>query len=158
MGLKLLVSRLCLLLLLGLVLMVASFQIPPGLTPSRWFTIQHISNTTTIQCNAAMLGVNNYTGRCKDLNTFLHTGFTNIVNVCYNRNTTCKNGRRNCHDSRSKVSITDCNLTSPSANYRQCRYQRTRARKFYRIACNNKTPRDNPNYPVVPVHLDGTFI
>ncbi|XP_021485936.1 eosinophil cationic protein-like [Meriones unguiculatus] len=157
MGLKLLESQLCLLLLLGLLLMVASFQIPPGLTPSEWFEIQHIRNSAPMQCNAAMLGVNRYTRRCKDINTFLHTRFANVVNECYNRNTNCRNGRTNCHDSSSQVSITYCNLTTPSANYKQCRYQTTHEMKSYTVACDNRTPQDKLTYPVVPVHLDGIF-
>ncbi|OBS79718.1 hypothetical protein A6R68_22080, partial [Neotoma lepida] len=54
MGVKLLESRLCLLLLLGLVIVVASFQIPPNLTPSQWFEIQHINNRPNLRCTAAM--------------------------------------------------------------------------------------------------------
>nr|AAF67691.1 eosinophil-associated ribonuclease 34 precursor [Meriones unguiculatus] len=157
MGPKLLESRLCFLLLLGLVLMVPSFQAPPGLTRSQWFEIQHIRNSTTIRCNAAMLGVNNYTGRCKGKNTFLHTTFADVVDVCYNTNTTCRNGRTNCHNSSSPVSITYCNITSHSTNYTLCKYQTTLDTKSYTVACENRTQQDNTTYPVVPVHLDGTF-
>ncbi|XP_021494681.1 eosinophil cationic protein [Meriones unguiculatus] len=157
MGLKLLESQLCFLLLLGLLLKVPSFQVPPGLTPSRWFIIQHIRNSTTIQCNAAMLGVNRYTRRCKDINTFLHTRFANVVKECYNRDTNCKNERTICHDSSSQVSITYCNLTTPSANYIKCRYQTTHDVKSYTVACDSRTPQDKLTYPVVVVHLDGIF-
>ncbi|ERE89555.1 eosinophil-associated ribonuclease 15 precursor [Cricetulus griseus] len=100
MGVKLLESRLCLLLLLGFVIMVdkASFQIPRGLTPSQWFAVQHL-NMTNPQCTTAMQRVNRYTGRCKGMNTFLHTRFAAVVRVCGRRNTTCRNGLTNCHNS-----------------------------------------------------------
>lgn len=157
MGLKLFESRLRLLLLLGLVVMVASFQIPPNLTPSQWFEIQHIYKTAYRRCNAAMQMVNSYTGKCKGINTFLHASFADVVQVCGNTNTRCNNGQTNCHNSSSQVSITHCNLTTPAKNYTQCRYQMTGGMKFYRVACNNRTSQDNGTYPVVPVHLDGIF-
>ncbi|NP_001395897.1 ribonuclease 16-like precursor [Rattus norvegicus] len=156
MGLKLLESRLCLLLPLGLVLMLASCQRP---TPSQRFAIQHIYNSAYPQCNAAMQRVNNYTGRCKDINTFLHTSFASVVGVCGNRNTTCNSNRTrtNCHDSTYQVKVTICNLTNRAAVYPQCPYQTINSSKFYRVACDPRTPRDNRTYPVVPVHLDFIF-
>ncbi|XP_031217376.1 ribonuclease 2B-like [Mastomys coucha] len=155
MGLKLLESQRCLLLLLGLVLTPASCQRP---TPSQWFNIQHIYNSAYPQCNAAMQVVNSYTGRCKSINTFLHTSFANVVGVCGNPNGTCKDGiSTNCHNSSSQVSITVCNLTTPGRHYTQCRYKTTGSVKYYTVACNNRTPQDSPIYPVVPVHLDRTF-
>ncbi|KAK7802966.1 hypothetical protein U0070_008533 [Myodes glareolus] len=81
MGVKLLESRLCLLLLPPLVIMVASVQTPRGLTPSQWFEIQHVNNRPGLRCTAAMRGVNNYTRRCKDKNTFLHTSFAAVVDA-----------------------------------------------------------------------------
>ncbi|XP_032773400.1 eosinophil cationic protein-like [Rattus rattus] len=156
MGLKLLESRLCLLLLLGLVLMLASCQ-PP--TRSQRFAIQHIYNSSYPQCNAAMRRVNSYTGRCKDINTFLHTSFASVVGVCGNTNTTCTSNRTrtNCHDSTYQVNITFCNLTNPAAVYPQCPYQTTNSLKFYTVACDPRSRRDSPMYPVVPVHLDRIF-
>ncbi|NP_001012232.1 ribonuclease 17 isoform X1 [Rattus norvegicus] len=155
MGLKLLESRLCLLLLLGLVLMLASCQ-PP--TPSQWFEIQHIYNRAYPRCNDAMRHRNRFTRHCKDKNTFLHTSFASVVGVCGNRNIPCRNRRyRNCHNSPYRVSITFCNLTTPARIYTQCRYQTTRSRKFYTVGCDPRTPRDSPMYPVVPVHLDRIF-
>ncbi|NP_001007016.1 ribonuclease A family member 2 precursor [Rattus norvegicus] len=155
MGVKPLESRLCLLLLLGLVSMLASCQRP---TPSQWFAIQHIYNSSYPQCNAAMLRVNSYTGRCKGINTFLHTSFASVVDVCGNPHITCKDGRStNCHNSSSQVSVTFCNLTTPARIYTQCRYQTTGSVKFYRVACNNRTSQESPMYPVVPVHLDEIF-
>ncbi|XP_042140781.2 eosinophil cationic protein [Peromyscus maniculatus bairdii] len=157
MGVKLLESRLCLLLLLGLVMMVASFQIPAHLTPSQWFEIQHVIMTSP-RCTAAMRSVNRHTGRCKNLNSFLHTSFAAVVGVCGSMNVTCRNRTHsNCHNSSAQVSLTFCNLTAPGVNYTQCQYQTTQARKFYRVACDYRTPRDNRTYPVVPVHLDGIF-
>ncbi|XP_036054527.1 eosinophil cationic protein-like [Onychomys torridus] len=157
MGVKLLESRLCLLLLLlALVIVVASLQIPPNLTPSQWFEIQHVTMTSP-RCNVAMRSVNRHTGQCKNLNTFLHTSFAAVVGVCGSVNTTCHNGRTNCHNSSTQVSLTFCNLTAPGLNYTQCQYQTTQARKFYRVACDYRTPRDNHTYLVVPVHLDGIF-
>ncbi|XP_052046491.1 ribonuclease 2B-like [Apodemus sylvaticus] len=155
MGLKLLKSRLCLLLLLGLVLMLASCQQP---TPSQKFNIQHIYNSTYPRCDDAMRVVNKLKRNCKQLNTFLHTTFADVVLVCGNPNTICKDGiSTNCHDSSSRVSITVCNLTTPASHYTQCRYQTTGSVKYYTVACNRRTPRDSPIYPVVPVHLDKTF-
>ncbi|KAL1780580.1 eosinophil cationic protein, partial [Sigmodon hispidus] len=142
------------LLLLGLVIMVdkASFQF----TPSQWFEIQHI-NMTSPRCTVAMRGVNRYKRRCKNINTFLHTTFAAVVRVCGNMNTGCWNGQTNCHNSSTQIPLTFCNLTTPGSHYTQCQYQTTQARKFYRVACDNRTPQDNGSYPVVPVHLDWIF-
>ncbi|XP_005087092.3 eosinophil cationic protein-like [Mesocricetus auratus] len=158
MGVTLLESRLCLLLLLGLVIMVVSFRPPPGLTPSQWFEIQHVNNRTTLLCTPAMLVVNRYTGRCKGQNTFLNTTFAAVAGVCARRSTNCTRGPgTNCHNSSAPVSLTYCNLTSRGSHYTQCRYQTSPATMFYRVACNNRTPQDNGSYPVVPVHLDDIF-
>ncbi|XP_059130444.1 eosinophil cationic protein-like [Peromyscus eremicus] len=158
MGVKLLESRLRLLpLLLGLVMVVASFQIPPYLTPSQWFEIQHVIMTSP-RCTAAMRSVNRHTGQCKNLNSFLHTSFAAVVTVCGRSNVNCSDRvHSNCHNSPAPVSLTYCNLTTPGSHYTQCQYQTTRTRKFYRVACDYRTPRDNRTYPVVPVHLDGIF-
>ncbi|XP_036054467.1 eosinophil cationic protein-like [Onychomys torridus] len=158
MGVKLLESRLCLLLLLVLVIVVASLQIPPNLTPSQWFEIQHVNNNPNLRCNAAMRVVNGYTRRCKDKNAFLHTRFAAVVGVCGSVNVTCSNRTNtNCHNSSARVPLTYCNLTTPGSPYTQCQYQTTRATMFYRVACNISTPQDNGSYPIVPVHLDGIF-
>lgn len=155
---KLLESRLCLLLLLPLVIMVASVQIPRGLTPSQWFEIQHVNNRPGLRCTTAMRGVNNYTRHCKDKNTFLHTSFAAVVGVCGRPNTPCRNRTHtNCHNSSAPVSLTFCNLTTRARNYTQCQYQTTQATMFYRVACGNRSPQDNGTYPVVPVHLDLIF-
>ncbi|XP_031218507.1 ribonuclease 2B-like [Mastomys coucha] len=145
MGLMQLEFQLCLLLLLGLVLLLASCQ-PP--TPFQWFNIQHINNHS--QCDDAMQVINSYTERCKDMNTFLHTTFADVVGVYRNPPTNCKDGTNNCHNSSSQVPVT---ISGKS----QWRYQTTRATMSYTIACENRTPQDSPTYPVVPVHLDRTF-
>ncbi|XP_021010298.1 ribonuclease 2B-like [Mus caroli] len=155
MGLKRLESRLCLLLLLGLVLMLASCQ---GQTPSQWFDIQHIYNRAYHRCDDAMRAVNSYTGVCKNLNTFLHTTFADVVGVCRNPRKICKDGiSRNCHDSSNRVQVTICILTTPASHYSNCRYQTRRSVKYYTVACSPRTPQDSPRYPVIPVHLDGIF-
>ncbi|XP_073923079.1 non-secretory ribonuclease-like [Castor canadensis] len=153
---KLLYSRLCLLLLLGLLGIVPLLQaVPPGLTTYQWFAIQHI-NTGNIQCNIAMLRVNNYTGNCKRFNTFLNTTFTDALNVCNNRVTNCSNRiYQNCHNSSVRVPITECSLTTPSHIIRNCGYSQRPNTKFYRIACDPIAPPRNQT--LVPVHLDGTF-
>ncbi|XP_012504541.1 PREDICTED: non-secretory ribonuclease-like [Propithecus coquereli] len=155
---KLLHSRLCLLLLLGLMGMVGSFHARPAdLTWAQWFQIQHI-NMTHARCNNAMLVVNGYTGRCKGRNTFLNTTYADVVNVCGTPNTTCPTSKStNCHNSSVQVPLTYCNLTSRPTPIENCRYAQTPAWKFYIVACDRRSPRDTPTYPVVPVHLDAIF-
>ncbi|XP_052046490.1 eosinophil cationic protein-like [Apodemus sylvaticus] len=154
MGLKLLKSRICVLLQQGFVLTLASCQQP---TPSQKFEIQHIYKSAYPQCDDAMRVVNKLKRNCKQLNTFLHTTFADVL-VCGNPNTNCSDRiRTNCHNSSSRVSITVCNLTTPASHYTQCRYQTTESVKYYTVACDRRTPRDSPIYPVVPVHLDKTF-
>ena len=155
MGPKLLESQLCLLLMLGLVLMLASCQKP---TASQWFATQHITYKANLQCNVEMQAINMHRPRCKGLNTFLHTSFINVVGVCSNPSGLCSDKiSQNCHNSSSWVPITVCNLTTPRRNYTQCRYQSRRSLEYYTVACDPRTPQDSPMYPVVPVHLDGTF-
>uniref|UniRef100_A0A8C8ZHH1 Eosinophil cationic protein n=1 Tax=Prolemur simus TaxID=1328070 RepID=A0A8C8ZHH1_PROSS len=155
---KLLDSQLCLLLLLGLMGMVGSFHAaPPGLTWAGWFEIQHI-HRTHIPCDNAMRVVNSYTGQCKVQNTFLHTAFANVVNVCHTQNRTCHTSRStNCHKSFVPVSLTYCSLKIPRASVANCRYRQKPEWKFYMVACDRRSPKDNPKYPVVPVHLDATL-
>ncbi|XP_070374902.1 non-secretory ribonuclease-like [Equus asinus] len=149
-------SRLCLLLLLGILGMVISYHATPAsLTRAQWFEIQHIKNMTHRRCNNEMLRVNNYTKRCKNINTFLHTTFAFVASVCNTPNVTCPTtGYMNCHNSSVQVDITDCNLTSAPQPYKNCTYRQTSARKYFIVACNNSQPGDNAAYSVVPVHLD----
>jgi hypothetical protein len=153
---KLLHSQRCLLLLLGLLGIVPLLQAGPhGLPDYEWFRVQHINNGS-IQCNIEMLKINTYTGNCKGFNTFLNTTFSDAVSVCTNQATVCRDGRsQNCHSSSVPVSITDCNLISPSENIKLCQYSRNQGISFYRIACDPINPLLNNT--LVPVHLDGTF-
>ncbi|XP_019823475.2 eosinophil cationic protein [Bos indicus] len=148
-------SQLRLILLLGLLGMVISLHAPPRtLTRAQWFEIQHI-NMAHHQCNAAMRVVNRYRMVCKGRNTFLHRTFAYVARICNTPNVTCStSGRMNCHNSSVQVPITFCNLTRNAMNYTNCRYGRTRARKIFIVACEKRSPRDSPRYPVVPVHLD----
>ena len=71
-----------------------------------------------------MLVVNRYRPRCKDIDTFLHTSFADVVGVCGHPNITCNNVmKNNCHTSLFLVSVTFCNLTTLKRIYTQCRYQ-----------------------------------
>lgn len=148
-------SRLCLILLLGLLGMVISLHAPPGtLTWAQWFEIQHI-NMAYPQCNAAMQVVNRYRMVCKDRNTFLHKTFAYVAGICNTPNVTCSQpGKMNCHNSSVQVPITYCNLTRNAMNYTNCRYQQTSTQKIFIIACENRSSQDSPSYPMVPVHLD----
>ena len=148
-------SRLRLILLLGLLGMVISLQAPPNnFTRAQWFEIQHLNMVYT-QCNAAMRVVNSYRMVCKDRNTFLHTTFAFVAGICKTQNINCSDRRRmNCHNSSVQVPITDCNLTRNATNYTNCSYRQTSAKKIFIIACEKRSPRDSPSYPVVPVHLD----
>ncbi|XP_006218763.1 non-secretory ribonuclease [Vicugna pacos] len=147
-------SRLCPLLLLGLLGMVISLHAqPPNLTWARWFEIQHI-NTAKIQCDLAMQVVNSYRGVCKGKNTFLNTTFAQVAQVCTTRNVSCRNGRMNCHKSPRPVPLTFCNLTKSNLNYMRCKYSQMKMQKIYTVACDQRSPQDNATDPLVPVHLD----
>ncbi|XP_074182806.1 non-secretory ribonuclease [Rhinolophus sinicus] len=152
-------SQLCLLLLLGLLGMVISLHGAPGnLTATQWFYAQHI-NMTNPQCNIAMQPINylyfGVYGTCKPINTFLHTAYATVANLCLTPNVTCPRSHyTNCHNSSIQVPITYCNLTNPSPYYMNCQYRTTVTRKIYIVACNYRTRRDSTTYQVVPVHLD----
>lgn len=131
--------------------------VPPNLTPAQWFQIQHIHPSSNISCNSAMRMVNSYTGHCKGKNTFLHVPFPNAVSVCHTRSRRClRSPRKNCHKSKVRVHLTDCNLTGGSHNFSNCRYKQKLKKKFFVIACTQRSPEDSPAYQIVPVHLDGT--
>ncbi|XP_032965317.1 non-secretory ribonuclease [Rhinolophus ferrumequinum] len=152
-------SQLCLLLLLGLLGMAISFHGAPGnLTATQWFYTQHI-NMTNPQCNIAMQPINylyfGVYGTCKRINTFLHTTYATVANICMTPNVTCPSSHyTNCHNSSTQVTVTNCNLTGRSTTYRNCRYSTSQAQKIYIVACDCRTRRDNPAYMKVPVHLD----
>ncbi|XP_053450847.1 non-secretory ribonuclease-like [Nycticebus coucang] len=152
---KLLDSRLCLLLLLGLMAMVGPFHAKPAnFTWAQWFQFQHINRNP--HCNYAMQAINRYYPRCKNKNTFLHTTFGAVAGVCGTPNEPCvtNSSRTNCHNSSVPVTFTYCDLTSRPTPVRNCRYAQTRTRGLYVVACDNRSAQDSPLYPVVPVHLD----
>ena len=102
---------LLLLLLLGLWVAEDPVSARPGnMTPAQWFKTQHVQPSPQ-GCNAAMRKINKFSKRCKDLNTFLHESFSNVATACQTPNTACKNGRNNCHQSQTPVSLTKCKLT-----------------------------------------------
>ncbi|XP_054421174.1 non-secretory ribonuclease [Pteronotus mesoamericanus] len=147
-------SRLCLLLLLGLLGMTTLVHAPPpGITWARWFEIQHI-NMISRQCTIAMRAINQYnTPRsrriCKNENTFLNTTtLAAVTNLCYTRNITCYRGGNNCYRSPAAVNLTYCNLTSQGPTYLQCQYQQYFVLKNYSIACDRTH---------VPVHFDRLY-
>ncbi|XP_021059761.1 ribonuclease K6 [Mus pahari] len=123
---------------------------PKGLTRACWFEIQHIQ-TSPQPCNTAMRGVNNYTKHCKQKNTFLQESFQNVAATCRLRNITCKNGRKNCHESTKPVKMTDCSHIGGA--YPNCRYKYADQYKFFIVACEHPKKEDPP-YQLVPVHLD----
>nr|AWM95364.1 eosinophil cationic protein [Cercopithecus mitis] len=154
---KLFTSQICLLLLLGLMGVEGSLHAtPPHFTKAQWFAQQHI-NMNPSRCTIAMRVINRIERYCKDKNTFLHTAFADVVNVCYNRSMHCPHNRtlHNCHHSSYRVPLLQCDLINPGErNISACRYADRPGRKFYVVACANRDPRDSPRYPVVPVHLD----
>ncbi|XP_055464609.1 LOW QUALITY PROTEIN: ribonuclease K6 [Psammomys obesus] len=123
---------------------------PKGLSRARWFEIQHVQISPQ-QCNQAMQGVNNYTRHCKPKNTFLHESFQNVAATCGLPSITCKNGWKNCHQSAKPVSMTDCLHTGGA--YPHCRYKNAKHDRFFIVACEHPKKEDPP-YPLVPVHLD----
>ncbi|XP_045679194.1 ribonuclease K6 [Phyllostomus hastatus] len=151
MAVHLLVHFPLLLLLLGLWEPVCLlYPLPKNLTKAQWFEIQHI-RPSPLQCNKAMLGVNDYTGHCKPQNTFLHDSFQNVAATCELSNIVCKNGRKNCHQSPKPVKMTNCDLTA--GKYPDCRYKDAAEYKLFIIACDPPQKSDPP-YHLVPVHLD----
>ncbi|XP_046297059.1 non-secretory ribonuclease [Marmota monax] len=155
---KLLGSRLWLLLLLGFMGIIVSSQAPPGhLTWAQWFEIQHLIMAHP-RCDDAMRVVNGYTGRCKSKNTFLHTSFAAVAQVCRTPNITCRNvTRTNCHNSSVQVPLVNCDIIKRTKNYNNCTYRNVAATKFYVVACEMKSPQDSTPYLLVPVHLDGIY-
>nr|CDG32011.1 TPA: ribonuclease A F1 [Tupaia belangeri] len=152
-------STVCLLLLGIFEILILCHGQPGGFTRAQWFYIQHL-NMTHSRCDNAMLAVNSHTGRCKPINTFLHTTYAAVVNVCGYPNMTClpKPGmnitRRNCHNSTVQVPLDFCNITRSSRTIANCRYSQTQAQMMYVVACDPRSPGDSRQYPIVPVHLD----
>ncbi|XP_056665948.1 ribonuclease K6-like [Monodelphis domestica] len=146
-----------LLLRLSLMVLLVYSQPPPGFNWAQWFNEQHVqypkSNAPNDNqyCNAEMYRVNNHTNVCKAFNSFLHNQTQNIINVCLNPNTPCKNSRTNCHNSTFRNDITECTLTR--GQFPNCQYRGRAVMKYFVIACNSIVPRG----PLLPVHLDNTF-
>nr|AWM95365.1 eosinophil cationic protein [Erythrocebus patas] len=154
---KLFTSQICLLLLLGLMGVEGSLHVRPRqFTKAQWFAKQHI-NMNPSRCTIAMLVINRFEQYCKNENTFLNTTFADVVNVCYNRSMRCPRNktRHNCHRSSYQVPLLYCDLINRGErNISACRYADRPGQRFYVVACENRDPRDSPQYPVVPVHLD----
>ncbi|XP_066133416.1 ribonuclease K6 [Saccopteryx bilineata] len=126
------------------------YAVPPGLTKAQWFNIQHIQ-ISPLQCDIAMRKVNSYIKRCKDQNTFLHDSFQNVATTCTTPAIRCKYGQNNCHQSPKPIKMTHCNSTG--GTYPGCTYKDAAHNKLFIIACD-PPQRDDPPYPLVPVHFD----
>ncbi|XP_017708957.1 eosinophil cationic protein-like [Rhinopithecus roxellana] len=154
---KLFTSQICLLLLLGLMGVEGSLHArPPEFTKAQWFAIQHI-NMNPPSCNIAMRVINKYQRCCEKQNTFLRTTFANVVNVCRNPSIPCLHNRtlQNCHCSSVRVPLLQCkHINRGAQNISTCEYADRQGQSFYVVACENRDPRDPPQYPVVPVLLD----
>ncbi|XP_044516010.1 eosinophil cationic protein 2-like [Gracilinanus agilis] len=148
------------LLLLGLSLMMFEVysQPPPGFNWAQWFNEQHVqypkrfAPNNNQYCDMEMGRVNGHTNVCKGFNSFLHNRTQNIINVCLNPNTRCKNNRTNCHNSTFINDITDCTLTRGQFPP-NCHYRGRVVMKYFVVACDPIVPRG----PLLPVHLDKTF-
>nr|AHI58802.1 pancreatic ribonuclease [Potos flavus] len=139
--------------LLALVLLVLG-----GLQPSlgkesrvKKFQRQHMDpNPSTVisrYCNEMMKRRNMTDRWCKPVNTFVHEPLPDVQAVCFQGNVTCKNGQPNCHQSSSKMRITDCRLKKGS-KYPKCEYQTAQQEKSIIVACEGS--------PYVPVHFDAS--
>lgn len=148
-------ARFCpLLLLLLLGLWVAEVPVsakPKHMTSAQWFAVQHVQPSPQA-CKGAMGNINKHTNHCKGLNTFLHESFSSVTATCQNPATACKNGQKNCHQSKGPVSLTTCELTS--GKYPNCNYKENALQASYIIACNPPQKGDAEKVPLLPVHLD----
>ncbi|XP_006883172.1 PREDICTED: ribonuclease 7 [Elephantulus edwardii] len=141
-----------LLLLLGLwIAKVLVNARPRGTTPAQWFETQHVQPRPQ-KCNKAMGSINKHNKHCKDLNTFLHSSFSKVATTCKTPTIACKNGQKNCHQSQSPVSLTECKHVS--GKYPNCRYKEQRMSASYIVACDPPQKRDSGKFQLVPVHLD----
>ncbi|XP_032712870.1 ribonuclease pancreatic-like [Lontra canadensis] len=125
---------------LFLVLLVLDYVQPSLAKESRAkkFQRQHMDpNTSTITasyCNEMMKRRNMTVGRCKLVNTFIHEPLHKVRAICFQENVRCKNGQSNCHQSSSKMRITDCRLKKGS-KYPKCDYQTQQLQKSIIVAC-----------------------
>nr|XP_004402205.2 PREDICTED: ribonuclease pancreatic [Odobenus rosmarus divergens] len=115
------------------------------------FQRQHMdSDTSAISssyCNQMMTHRNMTDGWCKPVNTFVHEPLPDVQAVCLQGNVICKNGQPNCHQSSSRMNITNCRLRNGS-KYPNCKYQTTQEEKSIIVACEGD--------PYVPVHFDAS--
>ncbi|KAG8509744.1 Ribonuclease pancreatic [Galemys pyrenaicus] len=81
----------------------------------------------------------------KNKNTFVHEHPQDVRAVCQERNIPCKNGRDNCHKSSTPMSITECEKSGSSNNYKT-----TNSRKHIIVACEGNPPQ--------PVHFDDSLL
>nr|AHI58805.1 pancreatic ribonuclease [Ailurus fulgens] len=139
--------------LLVLVLLVLGC-VQPSLgkeTRAEKFQRQHMDpNTSTVTssyCNQMMVRRNMTAGWCKPVNTFVHEPLPDVQAVCFQGNVTCKSGQPDCHQSSSKMLITDCRLKNGS-KYPKCDYQTKQQEKSIIVACEGD--------PYVPVHFDAS--
>ncbi|XP_049469137.1 ribonuclease pancreatic [Panthera uncia] len=113
------------------------------------FQWQHVDSNLTNYgrnyCNEMMRHRQMTDGQCKPVNTFVHEPLADVQDVCLQGNVTCKNGQPNCHQSFSKMNITDCHLR-PGSRYPRCTYETTQKHKYIIVACEGD--------PYVPVHFD----
>ncbi|XP_054420177.1 ribonuclease 7-like [Pteronotus mesoamericanus] len=141
-----------LLLLLGLwVAEVPVSAKPKNMTSAQWFDAQHVQPSPQ-ECNRAMGNINRHTKHCKSLNTFLQESFTSVAATCQTPIIACKNGHKNCHQSKGPVSLTECKLTS--GKYPECKYKEKKLHAPYIIACDPLQKDDSGKFHLVPVHLD----
>ncbi|XP_037357815.1 ribonuclease pancreatic-like [Talpa occidentalis] len=78
----------------------------------------------------------------KEFNTFVHQPLVSVQAICRESNILCKQGQKNCHKSRSPMSITDYNKKQGTHNYNAINKMR-----HITIACNSKRE---------PVHYEGS--
>ncbi|XP_022367679.1 ribonuclease 7-like [Enhydra lutris kenyoni] len=96
---------------------------PSNMTLALRFEIQHVQPRSQ-GCNTVMGKVNKYTKHCKPFNTFLHQTFSSVAATYHTPMVACKKGRRNCHQSKNRVSLSTCELTS--RKYPGCKYRERR--------------------------------
>lgn len=120
---------------------------PKHMTSAQWFEIQHVQPSPQ-GCKGAMDNINKHTKHCKGLNTFLHASFSSVAAACQASVTACKNGHKNCHQSKEPVSLTQCDLTS--GKYPACRYKEKQLDMLFIVACDPPQPKDGLRYLLVP--------
>nr|AHI58801.1 pancreatic ribonuclease [Mustela frenata] len=138
---------------LVLVLLVLGY-VQPSLakeTQAEEFLRQHMdpdtSKVTASYCNTMMKLRNVMGGPCKPVNTFIHEPLRDVQAICFKGDVPCKNTKSDCHQSSSKMRITDCRLKKGSI-YPQCDYETQQKRKYIIVTCEGN--------PYVPVHFVGS--